>query len=116
MRAFLWPSNTPDLPTYLEPNDLKQLPYCRQVVFDRDTLGAQGVVKMSGFMSHRKLFPQVNPYDEEWKNLVGSNPNKRWYWHVFFDTSSVAENIIILFDVAMTFYNKFYEKKGVNES
>lgn len=100
---------------YTDNADLRVMRYCRWKETSKET----GITRknwMRSYCTTRMLYPNMSVKDADFTAGAGGSPPKVWYWHIIFDSDSVAEEIEITYDVKIKYYTKVARFKNVNES
>lgn len=114
IRSFILPHNSSAGPTYTDPNDLQMVTRCRANRWSQER-SYNKQVKLTNFNKTKYSFP-MSSVDNDLVATISTNPSLQWYWFVFVDTSDVAAECSIYFDVKITYYCVFYQTEDINES
>lgn len=111
--AFCYPSNQ-DLSGTASFNNVMSWtmqPYCRHRMISPVTAGARTTFKY--YMSTKKIMGYTgSKYDDTTSAQVVANPTNAWYWNIgVFSPSSGQTMVSSYFDVKITYYIEFYDRK-----
>lgn len=98
--------------SYVEPNDLRNVDKCKQISWNQDRNDNKRC-KISNYCKTKWIF---NNNDQSLTGAVTGNPDLKWYWHLFMDTSTTGVETDIQFDVKIKYYVRFYKRAEMNES
>lgn len=116
IRCFIIPYWDTDL-TYHDPSDLGAVPDCKQSYIGVNTKnGSMG--KLTNYCTTKKMYP-ANHSDLYCTALYNANPDRPWYWLIYFDSSLYAAletEPDIYFNIKIKYYVKLQRLSSVNES
>lgn len=100
---------------HVDEHDLRMSPYAKQTIIDYNA-GRKRANTIVSYCSTRKIFPEINTKDADFRAAMTDNPTIMWYWHVFFDTADVAVETSAYVDVEITYYCRLTRIGNSDES
>lgn len=111
VRCYIIPYHTTSMAADTDPSDLGAMRLAAQKNF----VGNQKLKKISNYASTRMVLGS-NAKDNDCSANVGASPTTQFYWHVVFDDIASGSDVILTYDIKITYYVKFFELMNVNES
>lgn len=104
----LYPS-TSSAPFTANPESNQATPWCKSTIIKAST----GIVKMTHYMTSRKVFGDRTDFDDDYGAAVGANPVEPWYWVVDVHTADAtsASSVNDVLNVKITFGVRFESRK-----
>lgn len=98
-------------PSYTEIKDLKEVPYSKSLVFDKEK-GNKKTHKLSSYSSNKRMFPSASQRDVTFCSQTTNVPQSQWYWHLW---SLCAAEYPFQYCVHIVYYIEFYTRWSVND-
>lgn len=99
--------------TYDGIDDLKAYGRCTQKRLSDD----KPTLYFKRYMTTAEMFRgRINIGDADLSAQYNTNPSTQYHWHLFADSTVVAQTVQIYFDVEITYYCRLLRQDSMNES
>lgn len=70
--------------------------------------------KLTNYATSKANLIPGSPTDIEWYGTESTNPNRQWYWYVYFDGNDMGKDITVNYDVYIKYYTRLVDRATVN--